>query len=147
MAGWRLRHGHGGPRRLAHHQPSHRWILLRAQSDVANQLQTFPGGNAGVFNGPHKVTIILDTRPTPTSNWTYEFKVDDTTVRGPEAAADAAGITSVGIGNGGGIGWVDDFSLTSLADDHLANLADGIRTLTPPMGGATRLILPSLAAG
>jgi len=123
------------------------WMLLRAQSDVTNQLQTFPGGNAGVFNGAHKLTITLDTRPVLTSNWTYEFKVDDTTVRGPVVAADAAQITSVGIGNGGGLGWVDDFSLTSLADDHLANLADGIRTLTPPVGGATHLILPSLAAG
>jgi len=123
------------------------WMLLRAQADATNQIQTFPGGNAGVFNGPHKLTIILDTRPVLTSNWTFEFKIDDTTVRGPVVAADAASITSVGIGNGGGLGWVDDFSLTSLVDDHLANLADGIRTLTPPMGGATRLILPSLAAG
>ena len=123
------------------------WMLLRAQSDVSSQLQTFPGGNAGVFSGAHKLTIVLDTRPVLTSNWTYEFKVDDTTVRGPVVAADAAQITSVGIGNGGGLGWIDDFSLASLVDDRLANLADGIRTLTPPMGGATHLNLPSLAAG
>ena len=123
------------------------WMLLRFQSDAAHQAQTFPGGDAGVFSGTHTLMVILDTRPTPSANWTFEFKVDGTTVRGPVAASGAAEITSVGLGNGAGLGWVDDFTLTSLIDDSLTSLAESIRTLTPPFRGATNLILPTLPTG
>jgi len=31
--------------------------MLRVQSDVNNQLQTFPGDNAGVFNSAHNSLV------------------------------------------------------------------------------------------
>lgn len=124
------------------------WMLLRFQSNSSNQLQAFPGGNAGVFSGERVLSIILDTTPASRADWTFEFKVDGNTVSGPRAfGGDGPAISSIGIGNGGGTGWVDDFSLISLNDDTLANLADGIRTVSPPVRGATSLSYPSVPPG
>ena len=124
------------------------WMLLRYQSNPFNQLQAFPGGNAGVFSGEHVLSIILDTTPASRSDWSFEFKVDGNTVSGPRAiGGNGPAISSVGIGNGGGTGWVDDFSLTSLNDDGVANLADGIRSVSTPGRGATALAFPAVPSG
>ena len=124
------------------------WMLLRCQSDPSNQLQTFPGGNAGVFSGERVLSIILDTTPASRANWSFEFKVDGKSVAGPRAfGGSGPAISSVGIGSGGGTGWVDDFALTSLRDDCLANLADGIRAVRPPCRGATALTYPAVPSG
>ncbi len=124
------------------------WMLLRHQSDATHQLQAFPGGNAGVFSAERVLSIILDTRPASRANWTFEFKVDGNTVSGPQAfGGNGPAVSSIGIGSGGGTGWVDDFSLTSLNDDAVANLADGIRTVSTPSRGATALTYPAVPSG
>jgi hypothetical protein len=121
------------------------WILLRAKSGSNDQAQCFPGGNAGIFNGPRRVSIVLDTRPTPASAWTFHFMVDGKTVIGPVPAPDAWQITCVGLGNSSGLGWADELSLTSLRDDSLEKVADGIVAITPPHGES--LILPTMPPG
>ena len=124
------------------------WMLLRFQSDATHQLQAFPGGNAGVFSGERVLSIILDTTATSASDWSFEFKVDGNTVAGPQAFGGSGPvILSVGLGNGGGTGWVDDFSLTSMNDDAVANLADGIRSVSTPGRGATALTYPAVPSG
>lgn len=124
------------------------WMLMRYQSGASNQLQTFPGGDAGVFSGEHVLSIILDTSPSSRGDWSVECKVDGNTVSGPRMfGGNGPTISSVGIGNGSGIGWVDEFSITSLIDDSLANLADGIRSVSPPARGAALLAWPALPVG
>lgn len=122
------------------------WMLLRAQSDSTNQVQCFPGGNAGVYNGAHQITVVLDTRPSSPTAWTFEFKIDGQTVQGPVAAScDASQIAGVGMGNENGLGWVQNVSLTSLNDDGLANAVDSIMAVTTPHGGT--LIPPPVPSG
>ena len=124
------------------------WMLLRSQSSESSPLQTFPGGDAGVFAGERVLSIILDTTPVSRADWTFEFKVDGNTVAGPQAFGGTGPIiSSVGIGNSVGMGWVDEFSLTASNDDALANLAEGIRSVSPPARGAKALTLPTVPNG
>jgi hypothetical protein len=133
------------------------WMLLRFQSDTNNQAQAFLGpGNAngtnvGVYSGEHTFAVVLDTRPTLATNWTFQYKIDGQTVWGPVAyGSTGPTITSVGMGNGAGLGWVDDFTLSSLNDDSVyqsADIAAGIRAVTTPMRGSTNLVLPVVTSG
>ena len=133
------------------------WMLLRYQSDTNNQAQAFlgpgsaNGANVGVYTGPHTLAIVLDTRPAMSTNWTFEFKRDGVTVRGPlPYGSTGPRISSVGLGNGSGVGWVDEFRLTSVNDDSIyqvADVASGIRAVTTPMRGSTKLVMPSVPAG
>lgn len=121
------------------------WMLLRAKSDAKDQTQCFPGGNAGIINGPRRISIILDTRPTPSRAWTFRYMIDGKTVTGPVPAPEASQITCIGLGNSSGSGWAEELSLTSLHDDSLERIADGIVAITPPHGDS--LILPPMPPG
>jgi hypothetical protein len=133
------------------------WSLLRYQSDANNQAQSFLGpgsayaANVGAFAGQHTLTIVLDTRAAVATNWTFEFKIDGTTVLGPlPHGSGTPQISSVGMGNGAGVGLVQEFSLTSANDDapyKITKAAADIRGVTPPMRGATNLILPEAPPG
>jgi len=133
------------------------WMLLRFQSDTNHQAQAFlgpgntRGADVGIYSGKHTFAVALDTRPALAANWTFQYQIDGQTVWGPVACgATGPAITSVGMGNGAGLGWVDDFTLTSLNDDstyQLADIAAGIRAVTTPMRGDANLALPAVASG
>lgn len=82
----RLRQRDGHPGGVASDEQSHgvdadprRFRRHQSTPDVSR-------GNAGVFNGEHRLSVVLDTRPAQPADWTFTFLVDGQTVKGPVAA-------------------------------------------------------------
>jgi len=124
------------------------WMLDREDDDRTDVVQTFLGPDTfsgGDYNiepdvvGPVNLKVVLDTKPT---NWTAEWFVDGTSIRGPVAygvGLNPTGINYAGLGAwSSATGVVDNFRLTEVVPEPSTILIWSVLGLGVGLGMAQR---------